>query len=131
MVTKEVQPVAGLTEEHEMIRQAARDFAQNEIAPIAAEFDESGEFPLDTVQKMGKMGFMGIEIPEEYGGAGMDTLAYVLAIIEIAKADAAHSTGNSMRLLRSGAVRPRVRDTFTIVAHSPERVPRDGPHEAG
>jgi alkylation response protein AidB-like acyl-CoA dehydrogenase len=92
MVTKEVQPVAGLTEEHEMIRQAARDFAQNEIAPIAAEFDESGEFPLDTVQKMGKMGFMGIEIPEEYGGAGMDTLAYVLALEEICKADAAHGT---------------------------------------
>lgn len=81
-----------LTEEHEMIRQAARDFAQNEIAPIAAEFDESGEFPLKTIQKMGEMGFMGIEVPEEYGGAGMDTLAYVLALEEISKADAAHGT---------------------------------------
>jgi len=80
------------SEEHEMIRQAARDFAQNEIAPIAAEFDESGEFPLKTVQKMGKMGFMGIEVPEEYGGAGMDTLAYVLALEEICKADASHGT---------------------------------------
>ncbi len=81
-----------LSEEHEMIRQAARDFAQNEIAPIAAEFDESGEFPYKTIMKMGEMGFMGIEVPEEYGGAGMDTLAYVLALEEICKADAAHGT---------------------------------------
>lgn len=81
-----------LTDEHEMIRQAARDFAQNEIAPIAAEFDESGEFPVETIKKMGEMGLMGIEVPEEYGGAGMDTLAYVLALEEICKADAAHGT---------------------------------------
>ena len=80
------------SEEHEMIRQAARDFAQNEIAPIAAEFDESGEFPYKTIMKMGEMGFMGIEVPEEYGGAGMDTLAYVLALEEISKADASHGT---------------------------------------
>jgi len=81
-----------LTKEHEMIRQTARDFAQKEIAPIAAEFDESGEFPSETIQKMGAMGFMGIEIPEEYGGAGMDTLSYVLALEEICKVDAAHGT---------------------------------------
>jgi alkylation response protein AidB-like acyl-CoA dehydrogenase len=80
------------TEEHEMIRQAARDFAQKEIAPIAEEFDESGEFPYKTIMKMGEMGFMGIEIPEEYGGAGMDTLAYVLALEEICKVDASHGT---------------------------------------
>lgn len=81
-----------LTDEHKMIRQAAHDFAQKEIAPVAAEFDESGEFPSETIRKMGAMGFMGIEIPEEYGGAGMDTLAYVLALEEICKADAAHGT---------------------------------------
>lgn len=80
-----------LSDEHKMIKQAARDFAQKEIAPIAAEFDETGEFPIGTVKKMGGMGFMGIEVPEEYGGAGMDTLAYVLAMIEIAKADASHA----------------------------------------
>lgn len=80
------------TDEHEMIRQAARDFAQNEIAPIAAEFDETGEFPSASIKKMGEMGFMGVEIPEEFGGAGMDTLAYVIALEEICKADAAHGT---------------------------------------
>jgi alkylation response protein AidB-like acyl-CoA dehydrogenase len=81
-----------LTEEHESIRMAARTFAQKEIAPIAADFDETGDFPSKTIQKMGEMGFMGIEVPEEYGGVGMDTLAYVLALEEICKVDAAHGT---------------------------------------
>ena len=80
-----------LSDEHKMIRDAARDFAQNEIAPIAAQFDESGEFPYETIKKMGGMGFMGIEVPEQYGGAGLDTMAYVLAMEEISKVDAAHS----------------------------------------
>jgi alkylation response protein AidB-like acyl-CoA dehydrogenase len=81
-----------LTDEHEALQQAVRLFAQKEIVPIAPEFDESGEFPLDTIKKMGAMGLMGIEVPEEYGGAGMDSLAYVLTMIEVAKADASHST---------------------------------------
>ncbi len=80
------------SEEQEMIQAAARDFAQSEIVPVAAEFDASGEFPLDNIRQMGELGLMGIEVPEEYGGAGMDPVAYVLAMIEIAKADAAHST---------------------------------------
>ncbi len=80
-----------ITEEHKMIRDAARDFAKNEIAPIAAQYDESGEFPYETIKKMGQMGLMGIEVPEEYGGAGMDTLAYVLAMEEISKVDASHA----------------------------------------
>jgi alkylation response protein AidB-like acyl-CoA dehydrogenase len=57
-------PIFPLTSEHKMIRDAARDFAKNEIAPIAAEFDESGEFPSKTIKKMGEMGFMGIEVPK-------------------------------------------------------------------
>lgn len=102
-------PLFSLSAEHKMIQQAARDFAQNEIAPIAAEFDESGEFPVETIRKMGEMGLMGIEVPEQYGGAGMDTLSYVLALEEISKADAAHgaimSVNNSLYsygLLRFG-----------------------------
>jgi len=89
MAVKDLFP---LSEEHQMIRQAARDFAQNEINPIAAEYDEAGIFPMKTIKKMGEMGFMGIEVPEAYGGAGMDTLAYVLALEEICKADASHGT---------------------------------------
>jgi alkylation response protein AidB-like acyl-CoA dehydrogenase len=89
-----------LSEEHKMIQDMARDFAQKEIAPIAAEIDEAGRFPAETVKKMGELGFMGIEIPEEYGGTGMDTLSYVLAMIEISKACASHgaimSVNNSL-----------------------------------
>lgn len=81
-----------MTDEHEALLAAVRSFAQKEIAPIATEYDESGDFPMETIRKMGQMGLMGIEVPEEYGGAGMDTLAYALAMIEIARADASHST---------------------------------------
>src|SRR6185369_5629197 len=80
------------TDDQLSIQSVARDFAQKRIAPIAAEFDRSGEFPLDTVREMGQLGLMGIEVPEEYGGAAMDTIAYALAMIEIAAADCAHST---------------------------------------
>ncbi|MBC7813779.1 MAG: acyl-CoA dehydrogenase family protein [Burkholderiales bacterium] len=92
VVASEQELTLRLTDEHKLLRDAVRDFAQNEIVPIAAEFDESGEFPLDTIRKMGAMGLMGIEVPEEYGGAGMDALAYVLTMIEVARADASHST---------------------------------------
>ncbi len=89
-----------LSDEHIMIRDTTRDFAQKEIGPIASQFDESGEFPYETVKKMGALGLMGIEVPEEYGGAGMDTLSYVLAVEEISKVDASHgvimSVNNSL-----------------------------------
>ena len=81
-----------LSKEHEMIREAAREFAQQHIAPIATEFDESGDFPIDTVRAMGEQGFMGIDIPVEYGGAGMDTMAYAVVLEEISKVDASHGT---------------------------------------
>jgi alkylation response protein AidB-like acyl-CoA dehydrogenase len=80
------------TEEQLMIQSAARDFAQSEIAPVAAQFDASGEFPRDTIRQMGELGLMGIEVPEEYGGAGLDAIGYALALIEISAADAAHGT---------------------------------------
>lgn len=85
-------PSLTLTPEHESLREAARRFAEKEIAPIAAHLDETGEFPSATIKQMGALGLMGIEIPEEYGGAGLDTLAYVLAMEEICKVDAAHGT---------------------------------------
>lgn len=89
-----------LNAEHRMLRDTARDFAQKEIEPVAAAFDESGEFPHVTVKKMGELGFMGIEVPEQFGGAEMDPLAYVLALVEISKADASHgvimSVNNSL-----------------------------------
>jgi len=80
------------SEEQLQIQSIARDFAQKRIAPVAADFDKSGEFPLDNILEMGRLGLMGIEVPAEYGGAGMDSVAYALAMIEIAAADCAHST---------------------------------------
>lgn len=81
-----------ITEEHQMIRAAAREFAQSRIAPVAEQYDHSGEFPFETVKEMGRLGFMGIEVPEQYGGAGLDTLAYALALEEICRVDASHGT---------------------------------------
>jgi len=81
-----------LTEEQQLIEDAAREFAQNEIVPIAAKFDASGEFPTETIRQAGELGFMGVEIPEEYGGSGLDSTCYVLVMTEISAADAAHGT---------------------------------------
>ncbi len=80
------------TEDQLSIQSIARDFAQKRIAPSAAELDAKGEFPLENIREMGQLGLMGIEVPEEYGGAGMDTIAYALAMMEVAEADCAHST---------------------------------------
>ncbi|SEO62625.1 hypothetical protein SAMN02800692_1472 [Luteibacter sp. UNC138MFCol5.1] len=80
------------TDDQLSIQSIARDFAQKRIAPVAAELDAKGEFPLENIREMGQLGLMGIEVPEEYGGAGMDPVAYVLAMVEIAAADAATST---------------------------------------
>jgi len=80
------------TDDQLSIQAIARDFAQKRIVPVAAELDEKGEFPLDNIREMGQLGLMGIEVPTEYGGAGMDPIAYVLAMIEIASADAATAT---------------------------------------
>ncbi|MFQ5605212.1 MAG: acyl-CoA dehydrogenase [bacterium] len=74
-----------LTEEQTMLRDMVRDFATNEIEPIAAEIDESCEFPMANIKKMAELGLLGIPFPEEYGGAGMDTLSFALAIEEIAR----------------------------------------------
>jgi butyryl-CoA dehydrogenase len=74
-----------LTEEHKMLREMVRDFAQNRIKPIATEIDENERFPEEIIAEMGELGLMGIPFPETYGGAGMDYTAYALAVEEIAK----------------------------------------------
>ena len=81
-----------LNEDQQMIRDAARDFAQNEIKPVAHTFDETGRFPEETIRQAGELGFMGVEVPEQYGGAGLDSLCYTLVVEEISAADAAHGT---------------------------------------
>lgn len=80
------------TEEQLMIQSAARDFAEAQIVPVAAEFDISGAFPKETVQQMGELGLMGVQVPVAYGGSEMDAICYALAMIEISAADASHGT---------------------------------------
>ena len=80
-----------LSEEHKMIRDAARDFAQNELLPGVIERDENQAFPHEQIKKMGELGFMGMMVSPEYGGGGMDTVSYVLAMEEISKIDASAS----------------------------------------
>ena len=80
-----------LSEEHKMIRDAARDFAQNELLPGVIDRDENQAFPHEQIKKMGELGFMGMMVSPEYGGGGMDTVSYVLAMEEISKIDASAS----------------------------------------
>lgn len=74
-----------LTEDQELIRQTVREFAEREIAPNAHHVDETGDFPADTFAQMGKLGLMGIAVPEEYGGAGADSVSAALAVEEVAR----------------------------------------------
>ncbi len=80
-----------LSEEHIMIRDAARYFAEKELLPGVIERDEKEEFPAEQIKKMGELGFMGMMVDPKYGGGGMDTVSYVLAMEEISKIDASAS----------------------------------------
>jgi len=80
-----------LTEEHLMIRDAARDFAQTELLPGVIERDEKQSFPQEIVKKMGELGFLGVMVDPKYGGSGMDTISYVLIMEELSKIDASAS----------------------------------------
>ena len=74
-----------LSKEHQMLRKMYREFAENEVKPLAAEVDETEQFPLETVKKLGKLGMMGIYFPKQYGGGGADVLAYAMAVEELSK----------------------------------------------
>ncbi len=80
-----------LTEEQTMIRDLTRDFAEKEVRPIAEAIDREARFPRETVTRMAELGLMGITVPEAYGGSGGDTVAYVLAVEELARACASHA----------------------------------------
>lgn len=80
-----------LTEEQQMIQALAREFAEKEVQPVASQLDQEARFPHETVKRMGELGFLGISVPEAYGGGGADPVAYVLALEEIAKVCASHA----------------------------------------
>ncbi len=81
----------GLTEEQRIIKQTAKEFADEQLAPLAAEYDRSEEFTAPQAKLLGEMGFLGMMVPEEYGGAGLDTVSYVLAMEEVSRACASTS----------------------------------------
>jgi butyryl-CoA dehydrogenase len=96
--------VFDFTEEQRMIQEMARNFAQKEVLPKAAELDETGRFPEELVRQMAELGLMGVAVPEEYGGAGMDNICYVIAMEEISRACA--STGVILSVNNSLACDP-------------------------
>ncbi len=91
------------TEQHQLIRKLAREFAEKELAPIAAQVDETGEFPQEVIQKMADAGFFGIKVPQELGGAGADTVSYVIVMEEITRVSAVASLYVSSPNSLSGA----------------------------
>ena len=79
-----------LTEEHIFLQKMVKEFSKNEVKPLAAEIDSTSQFPTETIKKMSKLGLMGIPWQEKYGGAGLDTIALVVAIEEIAQIKSTH-----------------------------------------
>ena len=99
-----------LGEEHELVRRTVRDFAEQRIAPVAEELDREERFPYDIVSELAELGLMGMPIPEEYGGAGTDTLSYAIAIEELTRVDssvaitvAAHTSLGTMPIFLFGS----------------------------
>lgn len=85
-----------MTEEQQQIRDLAREFAENELRPHAEEWDREGHFPREVIQKLGELGFLGMLLPEQYDGLALDTLAYVVALEEIARGDASVAVAMSV-----------------------------------
>src|SRR2546423_13175340 len=79
------------SEQHLAVRSMVREFARSEVAPVAADLDAKAEFPWANIKKMAELGLLGIPWPEEWGGAGLDLLSYMIVINEMAKVDASHA----------------------------------------
>ncbi|HTS72493.1 MAG TPA: acyl-CoA dehydrogenase family protein, partial [Gaiellaceae bacterium] len=98
-----------LSPEHELVRRTVREFAEGKVAPVAAELDREHRFPYELVAELAELGLMGMPVPEEYGGAGTDTLSYAIAVEELTRIDssvaitmAAHTSLGTMPILLFG-----------------------------
>jgi len=80
-----------LSEEHKLIRETVRDFAEREVKPLAKDLDEKGEFSIELTKKIGELGLFGMYLPEKYDGGGMDTLSYIIAVEEMARIDSSQA----------------------------------------
>src|ERR1700674_4083820 len=112
-----------LTDEQRMLRDTAREFAQRELAPNAAEWDRAAQFPADALAELGRLGFMGMLVPPEYGGAGADHVGYALALEEIAAGDGSvstilsvHNSVGCLPVLRYGSEEQKRRVLLPIAA---------------
>jgi len=117
MLTATSSNIYQLTEEQLAVRDAARDFAQSELWAGVIERDEHQKFPTEQIKKMGELGFMGMMVSPEYGGGGMDTVSYVLAMEEISKVDA------SCSVIMSVAPKSRSRSTCPACAPAKSSAP--------
>lgn len=125
-----------LSEEHELMRNVARDFAKNEVAPVAKQLDATGEFPHEWVKKCAELGFLGIPIPEQYGGVGADALSECLVIEEIARESGslaliidAHTSLGCMPLLLEGTEEQKIK--YLVPAAKGEKIMSFGLTEPG
>jgi short/branched chain acyl-CoA dehydrogenase len=98
-----------LSSEHELVRSTVREFAEQRVAPMAAELDREHRFPYELVEELAELGLMGMPVPEEYGGSGSDTLSYAIAVEELTRIDssvaitmAAHTSLGTMPILLFG-----------------------------
>jgi alkylation response protein AidB-like acyl-CoA dehydrogenase len=134
-----------LSPDHELIRRTVRDFAQQEVAPVAEELDREKRFPYEIVAKLGELGLMGIPFPEEYGGAGADSLAYALAVEELTRVDSsvaitlcAHTSLGTQPIYLFGSATPAPAPGWTTASgwstapssSSPTRAPTSPPSSA-
>ena len=104
------------SDEHEMLRDMVRNFAEKEVEPLVRKMDKKEAIPIDIINKMGELGIMGIPVPGKYGGAGMDTVAYATAIMELAKVDAsvaitvaAHTSLGTMPIVLAGTEKQKMK----------------------
>jgi alkylation response protein AidB-like acyl-CoA dehydrogenase len=111
------------TEQHHRVREMVRQFARDEVAPVAAKYDAEARFPWENIRKMGELGLLGIPWPEELGGAGLDTISFMIVIEELAKVDAshgltvsAHTTLGTSPIVRFGTDEQRQRFVPTLAA---------------
>src|SRR3981081_100312 len=104
------------SEQHLAVREMVREFARDDVAPVAAKFDAESTFPWENVKKMGELGLLGVPWTEELGGAGLDTISYIIAIEELARVDAstgltisAHTTLGTSPIVHFGTEEQRQR----------------------
>src|SRR5688500_4795670 len=127
-----------LPDDHQLLQRTVRDFARGEVKPVAEELDRTKSFPYEIVKKLGELNLMGIPFPEEYGGAGADTLAYAIAVEELTRVDSsvaitlcAHTSLGTQPIHLFGTEEQKRERLPELTAGRPPRALRPAQHRAG